>query len=222
MAQSEWGERFLATTRGRILTQLRRQPRTVNELAEAVGLTDNAVRAHLATLERDGLVQQSGFRPGFRKPTLTYELTADAGQFFPKPYGAVLRQLLAVLTGKMGPDELAGVLQEVGRRIAATHGAEVQAADLRERAAQAAAVLGELGGLAEVEEADGGLVIRGFDCPLAEVVDSHPAACRLAEALLGDLLGVPVAERCQHGTPPRCAFRVPLPAPTGETTTPAS
>lgn len=213
MAQSEWGERFLASTRGRIITLLRRGPQTVNDLAAALDLTDNAVRVHLATLERDGLVEQSGTRPGFRKPTLTYELTPDAGQFFPKPYGPVLQQLLGVLAGRMGEAELEALLREVGRRVAAAYGSEVKAADVRGRVAEAVRVLGELGGLAEVEEAADGLVIRGFDCPLAEAVAGHPAACRLAETLLSELVGVPVAERCQHGTPPKCAFRVPLPGP---------
>src|SRR3954454_13170348 len=127
MGQSEWGERFLASTRGRIVGLLRGTPRTVNDLAAALELTDNAVRAHLTTLERDGLVRQSGTRPGFRKPTLTYELTPDAGQFFPKPYGPVLRQLLAVLAGRMGPGELEAVLREVGRQVAAGFAGEVRA-----------------------------------------------------------------------------------------------
>jgi predicted ArsR family transcriptional regulator len=211
MAQTEWGDRFLSSTRGRIVTLLRRGPQTVNELAEALGLTDNAVRAHLATLERDGLVQQSGSRPGIRKPNLTYELTADAAQIFPKPYGPVLRQLLAVLATRMGTEELEDVLREVGRQLAAGFASEVQAADLRGRVDDAVRVLGELGGLAEVEETDRTLVIRGFDCPLAEAVSGHPAACRLAEALLAELVGVPVTERCLHTTPPRCAFELPRP-----------
>src|SRR4051794_1705556 len=169
MGQSEWGERFLATTRGRIVGLLRGEPRTVNDLAAALELTDNAVRAHLATLERDGLVQQSGSRPGFRKPNLTYELTAEAGQLFPKPYGAVLRELVAVLAGRMGPGELEALLREVGRRLGSAYAGQVRAADVRGRVAEAVRVLGELGGLAEVEEAEGRLVIRGFDCPLGEV-----------------------------------------------------
>jgi hypothetical protein len=76
---------------------------------------------------------------------------------------------------------------------------------------EAVSVLGELGGLAEVVEADGGLVIRGFDCPLAAAVKGHPAGCRLAETLLGELTGLPVTERYQRGSPPRCAFGVLLP-----------
>src|SRR5829696_6389191 len=197
-------ERFFASTRGRVTTLLRHGDRTVEELAAALDLTDNAVRAHLATLERDGLVRQAGMRPGVRKPNLTYELAADAGRFFPKPYGPMLQQLLAVLGERVGDAELEGALREVGRRIAAGYKDEVRGPGVRERVAQAAAVLGKLGGLAEVEEAEGRLVIRGFDCPLAAAVEGHPAGCRLAETLLTELVGTPVAERCQRGHPPRC------------------
>ena len=69
--------------------------------------------------------------------------------------------------------------------------------------------------MSEVEEAEGRLVIRGFDCPLAAAVEGHPAGCRLAETLLTELVGTPVAERCQRDHPPRCAFEVPLPGTKG-------
>nr|QRW40696.1 transcriptional regulator [bacterium] len=208
MGQSGWGERFLTTTRGRIVSLLRRSSRTVNELAEALGLTDNAVRAHLATLERDGLVQQAGSRPGFRKPNLTYDLTPAAGGFFPKPYGPLLQHLLVVLSERLPAPELDDALQEVGRRVAALYLDRMQGTDPRGRVCQAVAVLTELGALAEVEEREGKLLIRGFDCPLAAAVEGHPGACRLAEAMLSELVGAPVVERCQRETPPRCIFEV--------------
>jgi predicted ArsR family transcriptional regulator len=210
MAQSEWGERFLASTRGRIVSLLRREPRTVNELAQALQLTDNAVRAHLQSLERDGLVQQSGTRPGFRKPNFTYELTAAGGQVFAKPYGAILQQLLAVLGERLGNVEVEAIMREVGRRIAASFAGKVQSADVAERVDEAVAVLGQLGGLAEIERTEGGIAIRGFDCPLAAAVEGAPAACRLAETLLSELIGAPVQEQCQHGATQRCLFQVPL------------
>jgi len=46
--------------RGQIVTLLGRSGRTVEELARVLGFTDNGVRAHLAVLERDGLVRQRG------------------------------------------------------------------------------------------------------------------------------------------------------------------
>ena len=67
-----WRDRLFKNTRGKILELLRARECTVNELADALHLTDNAVRAHLASLERDRLVVQSGMRPGIRKPHTTY------------------------------------------------------------------------------------------------------------------------------------------------------
>ena len=71
MNTTGWRARLMESTRGKILDLLRSKERTVNELAAALGLTDNAVRAHLLSLERDGLVHQSGTQPGFRKPHAT-------------------------------------------------------------------------------------------------------------------------------------------------------
>ena len=97
---------------------LRTEKLTVNDLASALRLTDNAVRSHLSSLERDGLVQRRGRRRGRRRPHVTYGLSAEADHIFPKAYGPVLQQLLEVLSERMLPDEVETLLGEVGRRIA--------------------------------------------------------------------------------------------------------
>ncbi len=212
MPTTRWDQRFFASTRGQIVTLLRRASRTVEELAQALGLTDNAVRAHLAALERDGLVHQHGVRRGAGKPAYAYELTPEAERLFPKAYAAVLRQLLDVLAERLAPAELESALRTAGRRIAAGQGAPP--GGLRTRLAAAVAVLNELGGLAEVEECDGAFVIRGYSCPLAAAVPGHPEVCRLAETLLSEVVGLPVQERCDRGARPRCQFAVALAADT--------
>ena len=207
MPATRWDRRFLATTRGKVVMLLRQGRRTVDELARALGLTDNAVRAHLAALERDGLVAQAGVRRGGGKPAYTYDLTPEAERLFPKAYGALLHELLDVLAERLPPAVLADALREVGHRVAAGH--EVREGTLRERVGHAVALLGELGGLAEVEEREGGFVIRGCSCPLAAAVEGHPEACLLAETLLTDVVGVPVRQVCDQGPPPSCRFEVP-------------
>src|ERR671922_1517816 len=101
MKTTKLDERFFDSTRGRIVALLRGATRTVNELAEELGLTDNAVRAHLLSLERDGLVKQSGVQRGPRKPHFAYELTAEAERLFPKAYDALLNQLITALKGRL-------------------------------------------------------------------------------------------------------------------------
>jgi predicted ArsR family transcriptional regulator len=202
-------QRFFEGTRGKVVTLLRRGGRTVEELAQALNLTDNGVRAHLATLERDGIVRQRGSvrrGSGGGKPAYVYEMTPEAEELFPKAYEPVLSQLLDVLAGQLGAQESEALLRSVGRRIA--EGQTVPADGVRERLEAAAGVLNELGGLAELEERNGSFVIRGYSCPLAGVAADHPEVCRMAETLLTELAGVPVYERCERGERPRCCFEI--------------
>jgi predicted ArsR family transcriptional regulator len=199
-------QRFLSTTRGRIIALLRRAPRTIEELAQALDVTDNAVRVHIATLERDGSVAQQGLRRGVRKPSALYALTAEGEQLFPKAYGPVLRELLDAVAEQMPREALEEMLRVVGRRLAAEHPSV--SAEPRARALAAVGVLNELGGLAELEAEADRLVICGYSCPLAAVVGQRPEICQLATALLSEIVGGPVEEECERGTVPRCRFRL--------------
>jgi predicted ArsR family transcriptional regulator len=206
-----WSNRFLSSTRGQVVELLRRREATVNELAEALSLTDNAVRSHLSSLERDGLVRQSGKRAAMRKPEALYSLTPEAEQLFPKAYDLLLNQLLHLLESRIASAEKGELLREVGRRLASVRpplSKNPTEAELRERLKTAVGVLKDLGGLAEMEEAGDQIVIRGLSCPLASVVHEHPEVCQLAEALLAEIIGTPVREACVRNGVPRCLFRV--------------
>jgi predicted ArsR family transcriptional regulator len=204
-----WDQKFFESTRGKVVTLLRRGDRTVEELAQELDLTDNGVRVHLATLERDGIVRQRGSKrhgSGGGKPAYIYELTPEAEELFPKAYEPVLRQLLDVLAVQLGPQESEALLRSVGRRIA--EGQTVPANEVGGRLEAAVGVLNKLGGLAELEERDGSFVIRSYSCPLAGVAPDHPDVCRMTETLLTELAGVPVYEHCDRGERPRCCFEV--------------
>lgn len=200
-------QRFFESTRGQIVTLLRSSPCTVEELATRLDLTDNAVRAHLSTLERDGLVRQSGIRRGARKPHFTYSLTEDADRLFPKAYDALLNQLIAVLKQRLNPAEMEDVLREVGRAVAANT-PNGQDGTLEGRVQKALKVLEAIGGSASIEHEDGKIVIRGNGCPLAAAVSVHPEVCRLAETLVGEIVKVPVVEKCDRASRPHCVFEI--------------
>ncbi len=201
--------RFLESTRGRIVAPLRRSGRTVEELARALGLTNNGVRAHLATLERDGIVRQRGSvrrGSGGGKPAYVYELAPEAEDLFPKAYAPVLLRLLEALSERLGPVESEKLLRVVGRGLVEGEAAASDGA--RAGLEGAVEVLNELGGLAELEEREGNVVIRGYSCPLAAVTPDHPEVCRMIEALIAELAEVPVREHCDRGESPRCCFEV--------------
>ncbi|MFN2512935.1 MAG: helix-turn-helix transcriptional regulator [Pyrinomonadaceae bacterium] len=208
MKDTKLGERFFESTRGRIITLLRNGATTVKELKEELGLTDNAVRAHLLSLERDGLIRQSGIQPGHRKPHFAYELTAEAELLFPKAYDALLNQLISVLKDRLPREALDQILREVGRSIADGAASSARARTLESRLQKALQVLESLGGSAKVEKNGDGFVIRSGSCPLAASVSSHPEVCKLAEALVATIVGAPVREQCHREESPRCRFEI--------------
>jgi predicted ArsR family transcriptional regulator len=204
-----WNQRFLESTRGRIVQLLRRASQTVDELAGALDLTDNAVRAHLATLERDGLVRQSGVRRGVGKPAYAYSLTDEADSLFPKAYGEVLRRVLGEVASRHGRAEVDAVLRTVGRELAEALGGRMDGAAVEQRLERVRSVLSDLGGLAEVRREGDHFVLEGYGCPLQAIVPDHPEACQLALALIEDLLGTgEVTECCRKGPRPACLFEI--------------
>lgn len=207
MSLTQRNQRFFVSTRGKIISLLRRASQTVEELAQALDLTDNAVRAQLAALERDGLVQQLGSRRSSSKPAYVYSLTPAAEELFPKAYAPVLRQLLETLNERLTAEEVEAFMKVTARRLATMW--SVPPGEVRTRLERAVEVLNELGGLAELERRDGTYVIRGYSCPLAAVVPGHPEVCRLAASLLTELVGMPVQEHCDRGEKASCRFVVP-------------
>lgn len=199
-------QRALASTRGEILSLLCHSPHTVGDLAIALNLTNNAVRAHLAAMERDGIVVHTGVRRGIGKPAFIYEMTPQGQALLSRAYQPALQEVLNALTRTLGPADSESLLRDAGRGLAAQH--ILPPGDLRTRAEASLAMLQRLGGTAGIEEHDSALRIRSLCCPLSAVVPEHPEVCKLFEAMLTEMIGVPVHEQCDKKAPPSCCFEL--------------
>jgi predicted ArsR family transcriptional regulator len=209
MQRTAWNRRLLASTRGRVLALLRDEHRTVNELADALGLTDNAVRAQLLSLERDGLVQQQGTRRGRRKPHVTYSLSSEAEHVFPKAYGLLLDYFVGIVSKRLTPQALRTSMRELGRKLASAYLDRTKRANRNERIKVALDLLKELGGSSRLDKHAGKEFIYGPQgCPLAAVTANHPEACLIVESLLSEIIGVTTKKCCEYGQTPRCCFEL--------------
>lgn len=206
-----WWERQIGgTTRGRIISLMRRGAATVEELARALEVTDNAVRPQLQRLEQEGVVRATGTRQGSGagKPATTYEIAPSAEAALSAAYAPVLTTLLQTLSDRLPEEELDRLLREVGRRLGPSH---PTGSSLESRVQAAAAVLAALGGEVDVERTDEGFLLRGYACPLAAAVKAQPGACHTVEELVGAVVGAPVQERCDRAGSARCRFQVLAP-----------
>jgi predicted ArsR family transcriptional regulator len=204
---TNWLERLTGETRAKLLHLLRRSRQTITALANAMHLTDNAVRTHIAVLERDGIVEQVGTqRDTGGKPARLYGLTGEGEELFPKAYALVLGELVEEIARVDGWERATALLRAVGRRAASGAAAP---ADREGRVAVAAAALRSLGGDVEVQRTKDGYTLQGYGCPLSAVTAKHPQVCALARALVEEITGEPVTECCERNGRPRCRFRIP-------------
>lgn len=200
-------------TRDRIVSLLRRAPRTVEELAEALAMTDNAIRPHLAALERTGLAETAEIvrDGGVGKPARRYRLTIAADRLPSAAYEPVLVTLVAELSDRLERSALEQTMRNVGKRLVAA--TPVPEGTFSDRVHAAGAVLAGLGGDADIVETPTGYTIQGYGCPLSAAVAECSSVCSAAAELITGITGGVVTERCDHGERPRCRFEV-APRPT--------
>ena len=203
---TNWLERLIGETQAKLLVLLRRAPRSIAGLSDALHVTDNAVRTHVAALDRHGLVAHVGTqRDTGGKPARVYSITSEAEELFPKAYALVLGGLVDELNRTNGRERTADLLRLVGRRAAEQHG---RPADPEEGARAATVLLQSLGADIELQRTDAGWLMQGYGCPLSKVTAGHPEVCELVKAIVAEVVGVPVTECCDRSGRPRCAFKI--------------
>jgi predicted ArsR family transcriptional regulator len=209
----------MGETQAKLLLALRRSRQTISSLMETLGLTDNAVRSHVASLERDGIVQAVGTqRDTGGKPARVYALTRAGEELFPKAYAMVLGALVDEIGRQEGRPRTRALLEAVGERLGAgvmlagEHEAGEKGTGEQEKAPDrvlaAVNALRGLGADIDIERQDNGWRLQGYACPLSAVTRNHADVCALARALVEQVTGRPVTECCDRSDSPRCAFVV--------------
>jgi predicted ArsR family transcriptional regulator len=202
-------KQLLDTSRGRIVSLLRRGGLTADDLAVKLRVTTNAVRAQITSMERDGLVQRVGQRAGTTRPANVYQLTPEVEQLLSRAYIPLLSHLVRVFAGGTPATQVNALMRMAGKGLADELSAGKRSAGaLRTRVSHASHLLNEqLGAVTHIEH-DGGYVIRGVSCPLAALTGKHPAVCLAMESLLAELIGAGVHECCERSGRPRCCFEI--------------
>jgi len=188
----------LRTTKSEILAHLKRTGGSaVEELATSLGLARMTVRQHLATLERDDLVNSREVRRATGRPHYVFSLTDRGEEMFPKRYDRLAGLILEEVSLLDGA-EIAGLTPAQKRRLLfdrmvgrlhSQYEAKVAGKALKERVEAVAGILDEEGGFAEWRPVNGGFEIADYNCVYRRVVDSHDDLCDWHLSLLSRLLG---------------------------------
>ncbi len=193
-----------------MLGLLRRGPRTVEELASALGFTDNAIRLHLSALERDGLIFQESVRrrAAAGKPAVVFAIHPDTELLFSRAYAPVLCAMLDELSVELSSKKGEQFLRAVGRRLAREL-PNTPTPNAAVAAEKCVALLRSLGGEPEIQHNGETLIVQSSTaCPLALAVKRNPDLCNSLETLLCEVAHASIRSVCDHGDRPRCRFEV--------------
>lgn len=188
-----------------------RRGSTVAQLAEALSLSQQAVRRHLDVLRADGLVDVRIERHGVGRPALVFFATERgeevAGRAYVRLLARIFRHLeragVEALSGGSGRQVLEGVFAGVADEVAADHAAEVRGTTLDERVAEASRALEDEGILDGWRKSEGAYRLLNSECPYLRLAEMSDAACHSDRRSIELLIGAPVEQvrRIVDGAP---------------------
>lgn len=200
--------RYEGSTRRQLLHLLKtRGESCVQELSGALGISEMAVRRHLQTLERDGLVRVSTVRRPVGRPSYRYALTERADEMFPRNYAQLTLDLLDELQALAGTGAVDRLFAGRREKLEARYRERMRGKHLRDRVAELAAIQNAGGYMAEWEEDRDGFRFYEYNCPIAAVAGSYRQACRCERELFAALLDAEVERtECLAEGDVRCAY----------------
>lgn len=200
------------TTRRQILNMLKFQGKLpVSEMATQLGITEMAVRRHLNTLERDGLIYSTLVRQSMGRPTNLYMLTESADDLFPKNYHALTLELLDDINETEGQGVVNKLFKRREKRLTETYADNFTEKDLEARVQELAALQNSKGYMVEWEKlADGKYRMIEYNCPIAKVANKYNQACRCEIGFFRNVLGDAKVERpeCKAKGGANCVYLI--------------
>jgi predicted ArsR family transcriptional regulator len=182
------------STRRVILTMLKTKgPLAVSDMARQLGITEMAVRRHLNTLERDGLIDSKLVRQAMGRPTNLYALTENADELFPKNYYHLTLDLLGELAAEAGESQVELLFERRKEKLIGRYEEQMQGKELVERVKALAEIQNANGYMVNWNEAeDGSFVINEHNCPISQVANQYNHACHCELVMFETLLDAEV------------------------------
>jgi predicted ArsR family transcriptional regulator len=181
---------------------------TVDDLSTELQITRNAVRQHLAALERDDLVRRGETKPSGGRPEQLYLLSDKGAELFPRRYSWFSELLIESLAAELGEQKVGDRLEEMGKKV----GRELSAAtpappDLAGRTVAMARIMQELG--YAVRPASAPATIEASNCVFHHLAAKFPEVCRFDLALIGTFAGATVEhQECMVRGGHMCRFKL--------------
>ena len=200
----------MSETRMRILQLLKmRAGMTVNQLTDALPISQMGIRQHLAILESENLVEYYREKQKRGRPRHIYRLTDQANNLFPTTYANFAVGLMHEVAKFNGPGFINKVFQERMKSQLQAYQQRLQGKDLSERVKELTRIRDEEGYMACCDENEDDYVLIEHNCPISVIAEEYPYVCEIELGLFRQSLGTKVVreEHLMQGSH-RCCYRI--------------
>ena len=202
-------------SRQKLLRVLLQAPQgsTVGQICDALRVTHNAVRQHLAALVSMGLVAHGHSRATGGRPQACYLLTAAGRDLFPRNYDLIAGKVIEHLLASDGPAQVQALLGAMGRELGGA-AAAATAVGGGEDGDDAVAIsladqLEALGYEAQAVRHGEELQVEAHNCVFHALAQRHPEVCHFDLAFMQAASGRPIQHmECLVRGGRACRFRI--------------
>ena len=174
------GAHTQAPTRETTLTLLlRRGDTSASELASLLGISVQAMRRHLRSLEEEGLVESSPMPAGPGRPSNRWRLTDQGHQHFPDGSEDFALGLLQSMTATLPPEAMTSLLAQQALEKAEAYRRQIGTAPLEQRVAVLAELRRREGYVTDLQpDPDGkSWCLSEFHCSVQRIAAEYPVVC---------------------------------------------
>lgn len=181
---------------------------SAKDLTEYLHITGMAVRRHLDTLERDGLIESRAIRQPMGRPTALYRLTAAADNHFPKKYDTVALDLLDELAQEAGPEMVNHLFDRRKESLYNKYSPAMSDREWTDQVETLAQIQNDNGYMVELEQvSEEEFVLKEYNCPISQLANQYHHACQCELGLFENLLNANVTRHeCLADGDQKCAY----------------
>ncbi|WP_059052252.1 helix-turn-helix transcriptional regulator [Paenibacillus senegalimassiliensis] len=182
------------STRERILHMMKTSgPLSAKEITTELQITEMAVRRHIGTMERDGLIESKMIRQTLGRPTAVYGLTDIAEGLFPKKYHSLTLDLLDELAEESGQHMVNRLFDRRKEKLNRRYVDEMEGKSFAEKVQTLSQIQSDNGYMTELTQNDqGDYVLMEHNCPIAQIANQYNHACECELHLFESLLDAKV------------------------------
>ncbi len=158
---------------------LKKGESSARDLAFSVGVSVQAMRRHLRSLEVEGFVESTLISLGPGRPSNLWQLTIKGRNFFNDGTERFALDLMGLIEANLAPEKVEGLLNQQALEKASSYRHKIGEGDISERLAKLVELRNQEGYLADYQVAENGMswFLNEFTCSISGIAEKYHSVC---------------------------------------------